>query len=76
MADNTVILGRPLKRKCATATRPAGVWHTIMRQDSTRISAEAWVHFIAVTGVEQTAPNVWSDGVHDYMFERRSDDRA
>ena len=70
--DNTLILGTPYKRR---AGKPPGAWFPVM-QRTTRISAEAWTHFIAVSGLEQIAPNLFTDGKTEYMFDRRRTDRA
>jgi hypothetical protein len=73
--DRTLILGVPLKRRAATPGRTEGAWFPVL-QRSTRISAEAWVQFVAVSGLEQVAPNLFRKDDTEYMFERRSDDRA
>lgn len=73
--DKTLILGVPLKRR-AHPTRP-GAWYPIMTTPDVRISAEAWVHFVAVAGLEQIGPNLFRDSKGmEYTFERRRDNRA
>ena len=68
--SNTVILGKPLKRLIG-ATR----WHDVMHTP-VQVSAETWVRFVAVMGLERKGSNLWTDGTCEYMFERRRDDHA
>jgi hypothetical protein len=69
-------LGKPMKRRAATATHPARRWFPVMGMD-TKVTYSAWAQFIAVSGLEEVAPNIFRDATAmEYRLERRSEERA